>query len=175
MRILKRLLCGAALVGFAASAQAGPVGYNIAWSGSHGYSMTGMFAYHDAGERYVTGHDLTQFLIEGWRNGSTIGSWNGTPELFIFDSGRQRISTLLQSWNVGGEDLSFGCALTVCAMGVDGGFAKRSAAAFSHIAVTPREMAALSEPLPIVAILAGLLAMFFGFRRRAGLSTPAAA
>lgn len=174
MRTLKQLLCVAALGTCAGAVQAGPVGYNIAWSGSNGYSMTGMFAYHDSGERFVTGHDLTQFMIEGWRSGSSLGSWSGTPELFVFDSGRQRISALLQAWNVGGNDLSFGCALTVCAMGVDGNLIKRSAKAFSHIAVTPREMAALSEPLPIVAVLAGLGALFFGLRRRSATALPVA-
>ncbi|MGI9330805.1 MAG: hypothetical protein ACR2QB_08785, partial [Gammaproteobacteria bacterium] len=139
--------------------------------GKRGYSLAGMFSFVQPDSRYVTSSDLTGFMIEGFRRGNSIGTFSGTPELFKFDTKKTRISSLLQSWNLGGQGVNFGCILSLCGIGTDGDIIKRSATFFTRIDVSPKTIEGgsggqgLSAPTGILALLAGLTA--FAFRRRA--------
>ena len=147
-------------------AQALPQAYDISWDGNRGYSLAGMFSYSPSDSRYVNSGDLTNFMMEGFHRGNSIGVFTGTPDLFK----KIRVSSLLQSWNVDGKGLNFGCILSLCAIGVDGEMIRRSKTFFTHLDVTPKTIEGgggqgLSAPTGILALLAGLAA--FAFRRRA--------
>ena len=160
----------ACLLMLSAGAQAIPQAYDISWDGNRGYSLTGMFSYQQSDSRWVKSGDLTGFMMEGWHRGNSIGVFNGIPELFKFDTRHTRVSSLLQSWNLGGEGVSFGCIMTLCGLGVDGDLITKSKTFFTHIDVSPKIIEGgsgqgLSAPTGILALLAGLAA--FAFRRRA--------
>ena len=170
---MKKRLIGATLATclmfLSIGAQALPQAYDISWDGRHGYSLTGMFSYNQGDNRYVRSGDLTGFMMEGWHNGNSMGVFGGIPELFKFDTKHTRISSLLQGWNGGGEGVSFGCILTICALGMDGDVIKKSKTFFTHIDVNPKTIEGgggqgLNAPTGIIALLIGLTA--FAFRRR---------
>ena len=46
--MMKKLMVTVLFIVFASSANAGIIGYNFEWTGTGGYSMTGMFTYDDA-------------------------------------------------------------------------------------------------------------------------------
>jgi len=148
------------------SAQALPQAYNISWSGNGGYSLAGMFTYDQSGS------GLGSFMMEGFSGSNSLGVFNGTPELFMFDSASGSLTSLLQGWNVSsGQGPSFGCFLTVCGLGIDGSAIKDSITFLTHIDVSPKTIEGgaggqgLSAPTGILALLVGLMA--FAFRRRA--------
>lgn len=154
----------AGLVSFGASAA--PMGYNIAWSGSSGYSLAGMFSYEDTGQRVLRQSDLSSFMIEGFRNGRSIGSWSGTPELFVYRAGSSKLDNLLQGWNAKSAGVGFGCLLTGCGLTKDHRIVWRSLTGLTPVEVSPKTaQVALSEPASLALLLAGLAA--FGLRRRA--------
>ena len=65
----------AALVsGYATSANA--IAFNIDWTGSGGYTMTGMFSYDDSliGTGAIDENDVMSFMIEGFLNGGSVGT-----------------------------------------------------------------------------------------------------
>lgn len=92
-------------------AHAIPVMYDIDWTGSNNYTMDGSFSFDDSllGTGDITASALDSFMIEGFHNGSSIGSWDyfadglgaGFSMNFNFD-------TISESFIVGG--LSFGTA-----------------------------------------------------------------
>ena len=166
MTTLRLGLITAALLVLTSTANAAPMGYNISWHGSHGYSLTGMFSYQDTGQDWVGAHDLTSFMIEGFRRGESIGSYSGQPGVFLYQAGASHLNPLLQGWNFRGPAVGFGCLLTGCGMTKDERILWKSIAFGSGINVTPKlAQAALPEPATFGLVLAGLAA--FGFRRRA--------
>ena len=85
---------------------ANAIGFNIDWTGTGGYTMTGMFSYDDSliGTGPINGTDVNTFMIEGFLNGSNVGTWdffadglsagatfnfnfNATSELFLIGGG----------------------------------------------------------------------------------------
>ncbi len=141
---------------------AGPMSYNVSWSGSNGYSLAGMFSYQDDGQRRVRVGDLLSFMIEGFKNGNSMGVWSGQPDFFLFKPSDLRVTSLGQNWNLGGDGVGFGCLFTGCGLSKDGSIKWKSVSLFSKIGVTPKSVA-LSEPAGLALILAGLAA--FGLRR----------
>ncbi len=59
-------------------ASAGSITNAISWTGVGGYTMTGQFQYSDtlANTGNIVGSQLSSFFIQGFLNGSSIGSWN---------------------------------------------------------------------------------------------------
>ena len=57
---------------------AGVITEGISWIGPNGYTMTGQFQYSDTlvNTGVIVGSQLTSLSIEGFLNGSEIGSWN---------------------------------------------------------------------------------------------------
>jgi len=148
------------------ASNAAPMGYNISWQGSNQYSMAGMFSFVDSGQNVVSAHDLTSFMIEGFRKGQSIGSYAGNPGLFLYHPGSGHINPLLQGWNFRQSSVGFGCLLTGCGLTNNDRILWKSIAFGSKISVTPKMAeAALPEPATLGVLLAGLAA--FGLRRRA--------
>lgn len=58
------------------TAQAGIITMNLGWQGPNGYTMDGTFSYSDALSGPITGSQLSSFVIHGFLNGSSIGSWD---------------------------------------------------------------------------------------------------
>jgi hypothetical protein len=153
-----------ALLLLSATVSAAPMGYNVAWQGSKGYSLAGMFSYEDSGQRLVKAGDLTSFMIEGFRRGESIGSWSGNPGAFFYSAGSSHLNPFLQAWNLKGPGVGFGCLFIGCGLKNDSGIIWRSAS-FGGLSVTPKTaQAALPEPATLGLIFAGLAA--FGLRRR---------
>ena len=166
MKTLRLALVAAMLLLVGHTAGAAPMGYNVAWQGSSGYSLSGMFSYEDTGQQTVRARDLTSFMIEGFRGGDSIGSFSGRPGLFFYSAGASHMNPLLQAWNTGGPAVGFGCLLTGCGMSHDQRMLWHSITGGTTISVTPKlAQEALPEPATLGLILAGLAA--FGLRRRA--------
>jgi hypothetical protein len=92
-------------------------GFNLSWDGPNGYSMTGMFSYWDIFEGLlVEGLHLKSFMIEGFLDGLSIGTWDiadgqgagAGPFTFNFNTATQQIeqcgaSGCFESWNYLGD------------------------------------------------------------------------
>ena len=164
MKNARLLIVSLALLLLSATVSAAPMGYNIAWNGSNGYSLAGMFSYTDSGQRHVTAADLTSFMIEGFRKGESIGAWSGNPGAFLYRAGSNHLNPFLQAWNMSGPGVGFGCLFIGCGLANDSDIIWKSAA-FGGLSVTPKTaQAALPEPATLGLIFAGLAA--FGLRRR---------
>ncbi len=123
------VLTGLLAMGLTLSAHA--ISFNITWTGSNGYTMTGMFGYSDSfiNTGSQTGAILDFLMIEGFLNNVSIGTFSGTstaeqrndadPFNFNFDTttetfieGGSAFSSTGQSWNtgftVGTDQPSFG-------------------------------------------------------------------
>ncbi|MFO1036334.1 MAG: VPLPA-CTERM sorting domain-containing protein [Geminicoccaceae bacterium] len=52
--------------------------YNISWTGSGGYTMSGQFSFSDSllSSTRISGSDLQSLSIEGFLNGTSVGSWD---------------------------------------------------------------------------------------------------
>ncbi len=162
MKTIRKIGLAMLLSLVASTVMAGPMSYNLSWSGSNGYSLTGMFSYQDNGQSLVGAGDLLSFMIEGVKNGSSMGVWSGQPDFFLFKPSDLRLSSLGQNWNLLGDGVGFGCLLTGCGLSHDGRIEWRSLSMLSKIGVSPKSVA-LSEPAGLALILAGLTA--FGLRR----------
>ena len=86
--------------------------FNIDWIGNNGYTMTGMFSYWDAfGGGVIDERHLTSLMIEGFQNGTSLGTWDwaneqgpgALPFAFNFDTTSNTFviggSGLSQAWN----------------------------------------------------------------------------
>ncbi|MDR4485926.1 MAG: hypothetical protein R3B83_00095 [Nitrospirales bacterium] len=54
------------------------IGFNVGWTGSGGYSMTGMFSYSDAliNTGAINGSQIDTLMIDILLNGVSQGTWN---------------------------------------------------------------------------------------------------
>ncbi|GJL55876.1 MAG: hypothetical protein NPIRA02_30080 [Nitrospirales bacterium] len=106
--ILGSVLCLATVTSFTFAAS-----YDITWEGADGYSMSGQFSHADSLTGTITGTQVDSFSIEGFQNGTFVGSWNlqagqaGTSFNFNFDTNRGMFLTRGRSdtptgqlWNV---------------------------------------------------------------------------
>ena len=121
IRKVSRLISGLgllAIVGIGGPAKAVPIGFNIDWTGSDGYSMTGMFSYDDSlvGTGPIAATDLETFMVEGFLNGGSVGTWDffadgispgASPFNFNFDTNSESFLTggdndtpTGQAWNI---------------------------------------------------------------------------
>ena len=58
------------------AANAGPITYDLGWTGTSGYTMTGYFSYDDvnAGDGAIRDGEVASLFFEGFLNGASIGS-----------------------------------------------------------------------------------------------------
>ena len=117
-KLCLEVLTGLLAMGLTLSAHA--ISFNITWTGSNGYTMTGMFGYSDSFNNTgpKTGAILDFLMIEGFLNNVSIGTFSGTstaeqrndadPFNFNFNTTTQTFivggpssSPTGQSWNSG--------------------------------------------------------------------------
>ncbi len=72
----KKWLALVGLIAAVGTAQAGIITMNVDWQGPNGYTMDGTFSYSDALSGPITGGQLSSLVINGFHNGSPIGSWD---------------------------------------------------------------------------------------------------
>ena len=66
---------------------ASAVTYQLSWIGSNGYTLAGLFSYDDSfiDTGIVDETVLNTFMIEGFHNGASLGSWNFMDESYLAD------------------------------------------------------------------------------------------
>lgn len=108
LKNLAATICASAAV--LASANAAPVTYSIAWTGSSNYSLSGSFSFDEAllGTGAITGTSLNSFAIEVFLAGVSAGTWdyfaNGVaPGGAVFNF---NFNTTTESFAVGGSSPS---------------------------------------------------------------------
>ena len=109
--LIKRTMFGAMLLlGLAAGqADASTVAYDISWTGSNSYSLTGSFSFDDAlAGSLVEKNELISFSIEGFQGTASLGTFNGTPFYFNFDAVNEVFPAgARQIWNLFGLGIGF--------------------------------------------------------------------
>jgi hypothetical protein len=72
------LLAVVACLGLSAPAVAVPVGYDIEWTGTGGYTMDGMFSFDDSllGTGAIDETDIDTFVIEGFLDNVSQGTFD---------------------------------------------------------------------------------------------------
>jgi hypothetical protein len=69
------------------SASAALKSYDISWIGANNYSLSGQFTFDDAtAGTAVDQTELTSFFIEGFLNGTSLGTYSGPVYNFNFDT-----------------------------------------------------------------------------------------
>lgn len=103
----KKSLALVGLIVGMSTAQAAIITQDLGWQGPNGYSMSGTFSYSDALSGPITGAQLSSLVIDGFLNGSPIGSWdlaNGFAG-FTFNFNFNATTLLFaQSGNSGGSN-----------------------------------------------------------------------
>ena len=192
MRISRRIraLTGAVTLA-AAGACTGPahaVAFDVSWTGSAGYSLTGTLVFDDAllGTGAIDESDVTSLSIAGFHNGVTIGTWdwlldglsagasfnfnfNATTE--TFRTGGAAASPTGQQWNTAicASTLAFGFFSGNATQGFclpDGSMAGMIPVANSTLLATRR--IDIAEPATLALYLPGLAGLGAGhaIRRR---------
>ncbi|MEM9217716.1 MAG: PEP-CTERM sorting domain-containing protein [Cyanobacteria bacterium P01_F01_bin.150] len=163
--------------GVAGTAQAAIVGYDISWTGSNGYTLEGMFGFDDSllGTGAIDETSLSSFTIEGFQNGSSIGSFDlsdglasSSPFNFNFDTisetfiiGGDSDSITGQSWNFFGNPFGFGSGSAGQAIRLNNSFVSFVGANDSTLIATRKDsdfsdVSAVPEPLTVIGTLAAI-------------------
>ena len=104
---MKHSLCGGILLSaaylIAVSSLAFGGSYDISWTGSNGYTMTGLFEYTDSLSGTINGSQLDSFSIQGFKNGTSIGSWNPSSEQLSSSSFNFNFDTTTETFLTGGR------------------------------------------------------------------------
>jgi hypothetical protein len=181
-----RLLAAAAIaLSATASGAAAAAGYTIDWTGSGGYSMTGMFSFADGLlGTVITGADLDSLMISVFDGGGLIDDWDlfaDGPEIpaavfnFNFDSaaGTFNVGGLSggpngQQWNAGSgsscTSVGFASGNAFQGVCVGGSFVGAVPVADATLTATPKTPVV---PLPAAApLLIGALGGLAILRRR---------
>ncbi len=173
-----------AVTGFAQKARAELIVYDLSWTGSSAYSMTGSFSFDDAdgGDGRIDGTELLSLLIEGFHNGASIGSWNLADGLgsgasafnFNFDpvSGAFFVGgddgESQQQWNYAGDPgLGFASGTAAQALALNGVvISTHTFKLGSALTATRRDVVVVPEPTTIALFGAGLVGLGMIARRR---------
>ena len=77
-----------ALLALQSFAQADAVEFEFDWLGVNDYTLNGRFSFDDSllGTGLINQDDLLSFSMSGLLAGSLLGTFDGTPESFIFDT-----------------------------------------------------------------------------------------
>ncbi len=76
----------------AGSANAALKSYDISWIGANNYTLSGQFTFDDAtAGASVDQTELTYFFIEGFLNGTSLGTYRGPVYNFSFDAVTERL------------------------------------------------------------------------------------
>jgi hypothetical protein len=160
--------------------------FDISWTGTGGYSMTGQFSYADslANTGVITGSKLDTFMITGFLNNTQVGSWNLTQGFagfsfnfnfntttLLFPQGGISSGTTGQDWDVttGGEHCpnpGFGFSSGSGSQGVcvnNGGFV--GSTVIDNLTATPAPATA-PEPFSAALCFTGLATLITIRRKR---------
>lgn len=186
-RLRTALLAAVSCVGIGTmvpAAKADLVTYDIGWTGSGGYSMTGEFSFDDAsgGDGRIDGTELLSLLIEAFQGVVSIGSWNladgqgagavtfnfnFNPVGGTFFTGGLSFGPNGQQWNgAANPGLGFGSGSTLQGLllnGVDVGAIPSSQ---STLTATLRETVVVPEPTTIALFGAGLVGLGLMARKK---------
>jgi hypothetical protein len=154
------------------------IGFDISWTGSNGYTMSGMFSYDDSliGTGAIDETDLDTLMIEVFLNAASQGTWdladgsggqlsfnfNATTEVFVI--GGDVGTTSGQVWNhtanPGVGFISGNAGQLISVNGAQIGFI---AVGSSTLTATRK---VVPEPSPLAFLLSGLGALAFAARQR---------
>jgi hypothetical protein len=88
------------------AANADPIAYDISWTGSGGYTMTGMFSFDDSllGTGAIDETSVLSLMIEGFLNNVSVGTFDlfGDAPLLGADTFNFNFDTTLETFIVGG-------------------------------------------------------------------------
>ncbi len=106
------------------AAQAVVIGYDIAWSGSNNFTMTGTFSFDDAdaGDGLIDASEVLTLTMEGFDNGVSVGTFdlaNGIVDAAAFNFNFDTVSEIFltggtsgsgtgQCWNCDADDIALG-------------------------------------------------------------------
>ncbi|MEM7221958.1 MAG: PEP-CTERM sorting domain-containing protein [Pseudomonadota bacterium] len=185
----KRLLMGIVAAGWIFAANIGPanaVAFNIDWTGSGGYTLEGMFSYDDSliGTGPIDESSLDTFMIEGFFNGGSVGTWDffadgisaGAGFNFNFDTTSEMFlvggvtgSASGQAWNIEPvvgvctADFGFGSGSTGQGLCVGGGLAGLISPSQSTLTASRKQV---PEPGTLALFLIGILGLAIATRRK---------
>ena len=165
--------------------------YDISWTGSNGYTMTGLFEYSNNFSGTINGSQLNSFSIRGFKNGTSIGSWNPSSEQlssssfnFNFDTttetlltGGRSDSPTGQLWNVPNSlGLGFFSGNSSQGFWINGRFEHTSqlriGSTVTTVGLSPSTLHAIPNPEPSTILLVGTgLAGLLLYRHRQQRST----
>jgi hypothetical protein len=163
--------------------------YDIDWTGANGYSMSGSFSFENStAGSLVTAHGLLSFSIEGFLNGSSLGSYSGplstgsefdadfsqfnfytateTFKLgFAYGSGDYPAQVPSQMWNIYNTPtgIGFGSGTGTQALWLDGNYIVDSSILTGDSTLTAT---LTSVPIPAAAWLFGSALAGLGWLRR---------
>ncbi len=147
--------------------------FNIEWIGENGYSMEGMFSFWDVLDDGVIDESaLKSFMIEGFLNATTIGTWDLADGLgtgaeafnFNFDTttnefvvGGDFDSAAGQAWNLLGDPgLGFLSQFNEQGLSLNGSAIFDSFLVGSILTGTPKAVGAVPEPSSLLLLGSGL-------------------
>ena len=185
--VLSGILAAALMSMFPAISHA--ISFDISWTGSANFTMTGMFSYNDGliNTGAIDETDIDTFMIEGFENGSSIGSWNladglgagaqafnfnfnTTTEIFIV--GNNTNTQTGQGWNfpvnfaVGASGFGFGSGSGGQSLTVDGISKGFIAINEPTLTATRKSTAPIPEPSTLLLFGTGILGLLGYASRR---------
>ncbi len=174
-RFLSTLSLAIALI---APGAASAITLSLSWVGSNGYSMTGSFSYADSliGTGVIDEASIDTFMIEGFDNGSSLGTWSladgsdsADPFNFNFDTtsltfivGGVSDSPSGQAWNRRATGIGFESGDKNQILTLDGAIIADSALSISASTLT---ITAVPIPAALYLFVSGLLG-FVGLARK---------
>ena len=159
------------LVYFSASSHA--TSYDIQWTGSNGYTMSGIFEYSNTLTGTINGTQIDSLSIQGYKDGTSVGNWEfsagQTPPSFNFNfdtstetflTGGRSDTTSGQLWNIPNNN-GFGFFSGNSSQGlyINGALAPASqliiGSTVTTVGLSPSTLTAIPNPEPSTILLFG--------------------